>query len=396
MVLMVFFILFFLALLAINGQSLRPWKKIFLGILAFLLLDFGLVWITGVFISSKPANTAFQLHEHIQPTALNPSYLEFDGVFGQHSNAFNRQTNQEEDWRETANLLICCYGGSSTYCINLNEKDSWPAQLERKLRARGYSVEVHNHGIPGHGFNDNLHNRIFYRCDTLDYKQHLEIHYHGWNDFRRINAPGIEPEITALQQWHAKTNRLMTGLDKIQPGSIAYNYYYMNLISEKTARRLNFLEERTIFLSTLLMKVHSLLHDPIQDSIQEQALGVEANQDFSEKLVIDQLHQNIATLQQADQPTLFIPQLMNFELIREKERSFKYWTPGITEQRMLTYCEVLSAHCQENLPAKAYLTTQTTSWTKDYFLDSGHFSAQGCRQFADNIVHHLLEHQLIR
>lgn len=114
MVLLVFFLLVFLALLAINTQSLRTWKKIFLGVLAFLLLDFGLAWISELFESTKTVETAFQQHELIQPTALNLNYQEFDGIFGQHVNAFTRQTNQNKVLPEATNFLICCYGGSST------------------------------------------------------------------------------------------------------------------------------------------------------------------------------------------------------------------------------------------------------------------------------------------
>lgn len=148
MVLLVFFLLVFLALLAINTQSLRTWKKIFLGVLAFLLLDFGLAWISELFESTKTVETAFQQHELIQPTALNLNYQEFDGIFGQHVNAFTRQTNQNKVLPDATNFLICCYGGSSTYCINLKEKDSWPAQLERKLHEQAL-VMGHAHDYPG-------------------------------------------------------------------------------------------------------------------------------------------------------------------------------------------------------------------------------------------------------
>jgi len=396
MVLALFFLLFFVVLLAINASPIRPWKKMALGLLAFLFLDFGLGWIFSTFLSAKPQARAFELHEQLKPTVLNPAYQDFDGVFGQHLNAYTRQTNEREPV-DTSYILICCYGGSSTYCINLSQEASWPSQLERQLRDRGIAVEVHNHGIPGHAFIDNMHNREFFTCASLGYRKRLDIHYHGWNDFRMIKPPNTVAVKEELQKWHAKTNRLMTGLDRIRPGSIAFNYYYMNLVNENVANQINFLERRTVFLSALLMKMHTLLHAPlIEKRIHAKALDQEEVVEPTEDLVMEQIHENIATLQTTKNNSLFIPQLMNFELIREKGQSYKYWMPGITEQRAAGYCRELSRYCAERLPVKSYLSTREASWRREHFLDSGHFSSAGCRQFAEEIAEHLLRYQFVQ
>lgn len=396
MILASFFLLFFVILLVINASRIQSWKKITLGLLAFLCLDLGLGWTFNSLLSAKPQAGAFALHEQMSPTALNPDYKDFDGVFGQHLNSFTRQTNDLEPV-DTSYLLICCYGGSSTYCINLSQEASWPSQLERQLRDKGIAVEVHNHGIPGHAFIDNMHNRKIFNCASLGYRERLEIHYQGWNDFRMINPPNTIAVKEELQKWHAKTNRLMTGLDHIKPGSIAYNYYYMNLVDEKTAHRINFLERRTVFLSALLMKVHTLLHAPlIEKRIHAEALHQEEEVEPTEDLIMGQIHENIAKLKTAENKGLFIPQLMNFELIREKGRSYKYWIPGITEQRAADYCRELSRYCAEKLPAKSYLSSQEASWQREHFLDSGHFSAAGCRQFAEEVAEHLLAYQFVQ
>lgn len=395
MLLALFFLLFFVALVGINTLPFSAWKKAFLGILIFFIVDFGLGWIAYLTKAQPYELPAFQLSDEIKPTALNPCMSTFNGEFGEHNNTYTRETNLDELFANPS-ILICCYGGSSTYCINLDERQSWPSQLEVQLREAGYTVEVHNHGIPGHSFGDNLHNLPYYKCGTQNYQQVIDIHYQGWNDFRMINPPYTAANQLAIQQWHEKTNRLVTKLGPIQPESIAYNYYYMNLISETTAHRIDFLEQHTVFVSTLMMKWHTFNHDRIINrDIQEKALQVGDPKNPMEELVMNNIHKNLQSLLGSEKSFVFIPQVMNFALIQEKKESFKFWMPGITEQKAVEYCRQLSAYCTENLPTKNYIPLEMERWRQEDFLDSGHFSEQGCTAFAQMVVEHLVQNEII-
>lgn len=378
-------------------QSISWWKKGILALLLFFLLDFSLGWMAQNLRKPDPQVPPFILHEKVQPTALNPTYSHFDGVFGNHLNPYTRATNGQEVFSE-ATLLICCYGGSSTYCINLEEQQSWPSKLESILRAKGYPAEVHNHGIPGHGLSDNLNNKINYNCAGKDYKQVIEIHYHGWNDFRMINVPNLDNHnYEEVEQWHFKTNRMVTGLHQIQPDAIAYNYLYMNIISEETARRIDFVERNTIFLSALLMQIHSFSHDRlISEEIQQRAFKHKGITDEFEKQLLSRIEAEQHRLLKTNKEVVFIPQLMNFQMIEEKEESFKYWIPGITEQKTIEYCEELSRRTTKDFPAKCYITFEKTMWREEHFLDSGHFSEKGSEQFAQLTANHIINESLYR
>ncbi len=76
---------------------------------------------------------------------------------------------------------IVAIGGSTTYTEKVNnDKETYPAQLEKKLRALGYNqVEVINAGVPGYTSWESLINLQF---RVLYLSPDLVIVYHGVND----------------------------------------------------------------------------------------------------------------------------------------------------------------------------------------------------------------------
>ena len=53
-------------------------------------------------------------------------------------------------------IRIVAFGGSSTYGKGVDRQDTYPAQLERALRAKGYDVTVANAGVNGETTKDAL------------------------------------------------------------------------------------------------------------------------------------------------------------------------------------------------------------------------------------------------
>ena len=391
MYLVLFFIALLTGLIFINVKEKRSLRKVIWGILLFLCLDFSIGWIIHVSIPKEADEIpSFVLSKSIKPTALNPHYTTFDGAWGEHINGYTRATNGIESYPET-DLLICCYGGSSTYCLNLPEASTWPSKLESLLRSNGYKAEVHNHGIAGHSFGDNMSNKEHYSCYHDEYAHIIELHYHGWNDFRSINVPNIEyTNMNQVLEWHSLTNRMMNGLDEIKPRSIAFNYYYMNIISDRAARLITFLENHTLFMHILLGKLHGALHEKmIVENIHKRSLHSDSPRHYSEDVIMEYLKEELRELAKSDKQYIFIPQHFNFELIENKGLSYAYWMPGISEQKAIDYCLELDEFCKQELAPVNYIPLQIEQWQEEDFLDNGHFSEAGCEQFAKMIYDHM-------
>lgn len=83
-------------------------------------------------------------------------------------------------------IRIVAFGDSNTAGFRLLAKNTYPAQLERALRAKGYDVRVKNSGVSGDTTSMGLR-----RIDkAVPEGTHIAIVYFGRNDLRW----GVEPE----------------------------------------------------------------------------------------------------------------------------------------------------------------------------------------------------------
>lgn len=64
-------------------------------------------------------------------------------------NALGLRDPERPPAKPPGTLRIVCLGGSNTYGAAVNDGSTWPAALERALRAEGRSVEVWNAGVSG-------------------------------------------------------------------------------------------------------------------------------------------------------------------------------------------------------------------------------------------------------
>ncbi len=75
---------------------------------------------------------------------------------------------------------IFTIGGSTTYGVSLQNNQTYPAQLQRRLHERGYTnVEVINAGVPQYATYDNL---IQFQFRILDDQPDMILTYEGIND----------------------------------------------------------------------------------------------------------------------------------------------------------------------------------------------------------------------
>lgn len=79
-------------------------------------------------------------------------------------------------------LRLVALGGSSTFCFNTDDADTWTALLAARLQAHyGVPVQVVNAGIPGmSAFGSRFH--FLYRVRELE--PDVVLVYHGWNDMK--------------------------------------------------------------------------------------------------------------------------------------------------------------------------------------------------------------------
>lgn len=105
-----------------------------------------------------------------------------------------QETGAEQPGRNPLNAdtrLVMAFGDSLYAGYNVKQDESFPAQLEKALSARGLNVQVHNAGVSGDTTAAGLQ-RLAFALDGLPRKPDLVILGLGGNDMLR----GISPEQT--------------------------------------------------------------------------------------------------------------------------------------------------------------------------------------------------------
>lgn len=94
-----------------------------------------------------------------------------------------------------AQVQIVAFGDSNTYGMNMSRDQSYPAQLEAMLRAKGHDVRVINAGVPGNTTADGLA-RVGSAVPT---GTRIAIVTLGVNDARKgVSPASIESNLTAI------------------------------------------------------------------------------------------------------------------------------------------------------------------------------------------------------
>lgn len=87
---------------------------------------------------------------------------------------------------------VACIGGSTTFGLYASDNDhTWPATLERGLRAGGRTVEVLNCGAPAWSLRSSLTNL---ELTVLPLSPDVVVCYHGYNDLIANTDPHYVPD----------------------------------------------------------------------------------------------------------------------------------------------------------------------------------------------------------
>jgi lysophospholipase L1-like esterase len=83
---------------------------------------------------------------------------------------------------------IVVLGGSTTYCIGVDDTETYPAQLQRRL---GDGYEVINLGVPGYSSVEHIIQTALWFSDI---QPDIAIYYMGWNDARNMHVCDLKAD----------------------------------------------------------------------------------------------------------------------------------------------------------------------------------------------------------
>ena len=138
----------------------------------------------GIWIYKKSPNYNFMLFEPDEVLVGVPRRnvsVVVKGILYQHNSKGFRE--KEFSQRKTRKR-IACIGGSTTYCIKVNNDQTWPYYLDSLLQPE---YEVMNFGIPGHSTAE--HKKLMPRL-IRQYSPDIIILHAGLNDLRSMNVNG--------------------------------------------------------------------------------------------------------------------------------------------------------------------------------------------------------------
>ncbi|MCL6294417.1 SGNH/GDSL hydrolase family protein [Jejuia spongiicola] len=253
-------------------------------------------------------------------------------------------------------INIVCIGGSTTFATGVPDKISWPYILQQKL---GENYNVINLGVPGYS---TLEGIIQLVTTVPELKPDILIIYQGWNDIRSYHAPNKSPDYL----WHGKTQKSNLSVNK--KTSIT-EYSFINFIAGKIGNKISKSKE------------------------------LENNISSHRDSYIDEIYvRNLKTIQvlcnQLQVKQIYIPQVLNLEEYTKSVDVSDSWTPYISNKSMPELIKKINSLMSQTIKKGANTTVVDSilskyKWNSNHFVDVGHFSEDGGKQFSDIIISHL-------
>jgi len=250
---------------------------------------------------------------------------------------------------------IAIYGGSTTYDVLVDSKDSWPNQLQILLNNSGRSdVAIRNLGLPGASTSEAIVFQSFYDYDQLkDLYPVCSIHYHGWNDLRNNYVPNLDP---AYADWHL--------LSQVNRGMGSKYSSIIALTSAMVPR---------IFTGNTIPKPSPALNPSAKQKLDKNL----------EKIIRRNIKTIVAISSKNGGKALFIPQILNPAKFTEQSRYG--WLPNVDDNRVMPLLAELNKIVRTTateMGAIYAVNVNQSKFTNDDFVDNGHFNSAGSKKFA--------------
>lgn len=132
--------------------------------------------------------------------------------------------------RDPKTTRIFCSGGSTTACVFVDDEETWPAALQRELRARGHNVEVINAGV---GAWYSYQERLRFEQEVASYEPDIVVLHQGWNEefvyamqnLGRAWHPGLLMNAVELQSMYSRVGRILSSTASVFLHLLAKSYF---------------------------------------------------------------------------------------------------------------------------------------------------------------------------
>jgi lysophospholipase L1-like esterase len=296
----------------------------------------------------------FMFHPLLQGVPT-PNYFVASPVSIQHDSHGLRGAERDAN-RMRQQTVIAAVGGSTTYDVGVDQGQTWPEVLERRL---GGDYAVLNHGVPAYSTVEHLIQTAFY-LDAYDVTPRCAIYYVGWNDIANAHLPILDPGFVGFYH-RSKT----TALDARRKPLAAD-------VSPVAGIVVSYLQ---LWLDTVRAAKYPAGWSPGQGS---------------DSRLETLFHRNLEAIATINRTrginSIFVGQVLNRAKLQDTNTHI--WWPLVRNIDLWPLQARFNAVLREAADATgspAYLPA-VDSYQDSDFVDNGHFSAEGSAKFATELA----------
>jgi lysophospholipase L1-like esterase len=249
-------------------------------------------------------------------------------------------------------IRVIAMGGSTTYGANVNDGETWPADLENLL---GPEYEVLNFGVIGHGTVEHINQASLI---LPEYKPDVLIILAGLNDLRNLHVKNLAPDYS---DYHAPSLR----------GG-------MGFCSEGGAENLASIRAAIFVLKRVRMYPKCEF-----DDLAPQEDDSPAGEDYARYLYRRNLTTLVTVAKGQGLKPILVPQVLLKEL--QGENKMRWWIPFVADERIADYMDQYNGIMREVAQQQGLYYAEEVlqqPWTGDDFVDPTHLNAAGNQKFA--------------
>lgn len=257
------------------------------------------------------------------------------------------------DLTDTSRIRIACIGGSTTFCTGLNDEDSWPALLQKKL---GDCYAVVNYGVPAYNTVENLIQMALY---VPEIKPKYVIVHQGANDIYNYYQPNNYPDYYEHGE-HLMPMALLarpkqvTDFEKLRKGSGIF---------------------------WIVDNIHDRIYPPELPHLHNKP------DEIVDRLYIRNTTNILTLADNMGAKTIMIGQVMNPHF---NDWRHEPWSPRVKPDLILPYTwrinAITDSICRTDSNCTFLSLMDSITWQPNHFWDVMHVTKEGSELFADKVA----------
>ena len=247
--------------------------------------------------------------------------------------------------------MIFAYGGSSTYDVDVTQGQTWVEQLQSELHG---DFTVLNFGLPGYTTAQHVIQTALYE-DVHGRRPVCALYYVGWNDITHAHIRDLDPAYA--------------------------NYYTAMLVLRKPDMWVASYSPLMHLANKLLRRRFDSVPD-VPNLYGNAAVG--GSDSRLEGFFIEHMSTIAAINQSRGVKTLFVAQLLNRDILESRPQETSTAFPLTRSGNVWSLQEHFNSILKDTAGAVGarYIDAGIENFGKDDFVDWGHFSPTGARNFA--------------